>query len=176
MSSQYCSKHGLARISHSPPAAIAYLMPCPGLALIADFDVFQYAFTRLTATSPRSVRISTAGENLLKLQEMLQGNFQELVGMIDVAGQEQSTFQREIQKDVLALDDSVGTVKQKQSRLQDQIEEVKDSTEIMSSDLQAAIEQLEDGLSRRGTPEQPEIIEIEPPGPSSLSSEPNSVE
>ena len=28
----------LARISHSPPAAIAYLMPSPGLVLIADFD------------------------------------------------------------------------------------------------------------------------------------------
>ena len=48
---------GLTRISHSPPAAIAYLMPSPGLVLIADFDVFQYAFTRLTATSPGSVAI-----------------------------------------------------------------------------------------------------------------------
>jgi hypothetical protein len=47
----------LARISHSPPAAIAYLMPSPGLVLIADFDVFQYAFTRLTATNPGSVTI-----------------------------------------------------------------------------------------------------------------------
>jgi len=47
----------LTRISHSPPAAIAYLMPSPGLVLIADFDVFQYAFTRLTATSPGSVAI-----------------------------------------------------------------------------------------------------------------------
>jgi hypothetical protein len=32
-------------------------MPSPGLVLIADFDVFQYAFTRLTATSPGSVTI-----------------------------------------------------------------------------------------------------------------------
>jgi len=48
---------GLTRISHSPPAAIAYLMPSPGLVLIADFDVFQYAFTPLTATNPGSVTI-----------------------------------------------------------------------------------------------------------------------
>jgi len=45
----------LARISHSPLAATAYLTPPPGLALIADFDIFQYAFTRLTAPSPGSV-------------------------------------------------------------------------------------------------------------------------
>ena len=47
--------HSLARISHSPSAATAYLTPYPGLALIADFDIFQYAFTRLTAPSPGSV-------------------------------------------------------------------------------------------------------------------------
>jgi len=47
----------LTLISHNPPTAIAYLMPSPGLVLIADFDVFQYAFTRLTATSPGSVTI-----------------------------------------------------------------------------------------------------------------------
>ena len=44
-------------ISHSPPAATAYLMPSPGLVLIADFDTFQYAFTRPTATNPGSVTI-----------------------------------------------------------------------------------------------------------------------
>ena len=120
--------------------------------------------------------MSTAGENLLILQEMLQDNMQELVGMIDVTGQEQMTFQGKIQKDVRALDDSVGTVKQKQSRLQDQIEEVKDSAEIMSNDLQAALEQLEDELSRSGILAQPEIIEIEPPEPSSSPSEPNSID
>jgi len=83
-----------------------------------------------------------------------------------------------MQKNVRALDDSIGAIKQKQSRLQDQIEGVQNSTEIMSNDLQAALEQLEDELYPSDIPEQPEpeIMEIEPPEPSSSPSEPNSMD
>jgi len=42
----------LARIIHDPSAAIAYLTSSPGLILIADLDVLQYACARLTALSP----------------------------------------------------------------------------------------------------------------------------
>ena len=45
---------GLARIFHSPSAAIAYLTPSPGLALLTDLDVFQYACARFAAPSPGS--------------------------------------------------------------------------------------------------------------------------
>ena len=48
----------LACVSHSPLAATEYLMPSPGLALLADLDVFQYAFTQLEAPSPGSVTTS----------------------------------------------------------------------------------------------------------------------
>jgi hypothetical protein len=34
----YGARYLASRISHSPPAAIAYLVPSPGLVLIADFD------------------------------------------------------------------------------------------------------------------------------------------
>jgi len=44
----------LARIIHDPSAAIAYLTPSPGLILIADLEVLQYACARLTAISPGS--------------------------------------------------------------------------------------------------------------------------
>ena len=44
----------LARISHSPSAATAYLTASSGFGLIADFDVLQYAFTRLTAPNPEN--------------------------------------------------------------------------------------------------------------------------
>ncbi len=46
----------------------------------------------------------------------------------------------------------------------------------MSNDLQAALEQLEDEQSRIEIQAQPEIIEIEPPEPSSSPSEPNSID
>jgi hypothetical protein len=44
----------LTRIIHEPLAAIAYLTSSPGLSLIADLDVLQYACARLTALSPGS--------------------------------------------------------------------------------------------------------------------------
>ena len=49
----------LARISHSPPAAIAYLIPSSGLVLIADFDVFQYAFSLTHCDKPKDLSQST---------------------------------------------------------------------------------------------------------------------
>jgi hypothetical protein len=49
----------LARIIHEPLAAIAYLTSSPGLGLIADLDVLQYACARLTALSPGSNAIFT---------------------------------------------------------------------------------------------------------------------
>ena len=95
--------------------------------------------------------------------------------MIDAAGHGQLTFQGKTQEDIRALDESVGAIKQEQSRLQDQIEEVKDSAEIMSNALQAAFEELKDELSRSRALEQSETTEIESPE-SSLPSEPDSID
>ena len=96
--------------------------------------------------------------------------------MIDAAGHGQLTFQGKIQEDVRALDESVGVIEQEQSRLQDQIEEVKDSAETMSNALKAAFEQLEGEISRSRTLEQPEAMENESPELSSLPSETNSID
>lgn len=96
--------------------------------------------------------------------------------MIEVAGQGQLTFQGKIQNDVRALGESVGVIEQEQSRLQDQIQEVKNSAETMSNALKAAFEQLEGEISRSRTLEQPEAIENESPELSALPSETNSID
>lgn len=127
-------------------------------------------------TQKVAARISTLGENLLKFQEILQNNIRELVGIIDVSGQEQLKFQEKIQRDLRALDDSVSAIKQSQNKLQRQIEDVQNRAEIMSSDVPAAIEQLEDELTRNGTLDSDsEIVEIEPSPPASSPAETNSV-
>ena len=123
-----------------------------------------------------SVKVSTIGENLLKLQERLKDNVQELVGTIEATCEEQAKFQEKIQSDVRALADSVEGMKQKQIRLQDQIQEVKNNAETMNNDLQTALEELEGELYPIVITEQPEITEGESPESSSLISEPNSME
>jgi hypothetical protein len=55
----------LTRIIHDPSAAIAYLTPSPGLILIADLDVFQYACARLAASSIGSVATYEASRRSL---------------------------------------------------------------------------------------------------------------
>ncbi|MFC1637167.1 hypothetical protein ACFL5Z_20285 [Planctomycetota bacterium] len=123
-----------------------------------------------------AARISTLGESLSKSEEMLQNKLRELVDMMDGTAQEQLKLQGKTRKDLQALDDSVSAIKQRQNRLQNQITDVQDNAEIMGNDLQEALEQLEDELSRSGILARPDIVEAEPPEPSSLSLDPNNVE
>ncbi len=97
-----------------------------------------------------TTRISTLGDDLLKLQDVLQSNIRELVGVMDLSGQEQLKFQEMIQKNLLAFDSSISSIKQSQKILQNQIQEVENSAEIMSNELPAALERLKDELTRDG--------------------------
>ena len=100
-----------------------------------------------------TARISTLGDDLLKMQDVLQSNIRELVSMMDLGGQEQLKFQEKIQKNLLAFDSSISSIKQSQEILQNQIEDVQNSAEIMSSELPAALEQLREEMARNSSME-----------------------
>jgi len=95
--------------------------------------------------------ITTLADDLLKLQEVLQSNIRELVGVMDLGGQEQLKFQEKIQKDLLVFNDSISAIKLSQDKLLSQIEDVQNSAEIMSSELPAAIERLREEVARNSS-------------------------
>ena len=117
-----------------------------------------------------TTRISTLADDLSKLQEVLQSNIRELVSVMDLGDQEQLKFQEKIQKDLLAFDNAMSAVRLSQEKLQSQIEDVRHSAEIMSSELPAAIEQLREQVERNSSMETGDNESSSPP------SETNSVE
>jgi septal ring factor EnvC (AmiA/AmiB activator) len=73
--------------------------------------------------------------------------------MMDLSSKEQLKFQEKIQQNLLAVDSSISAVKQSQEKLQSQIENVRSSAEIMSTELPAAIEQLREEMERNRSTE-----------------------
>jgi chromosome segregation ATPase len=106
--------------------------------------------------------MNTLSSDLLKLQDILQGNIRELVSMMDASGQGQLAFQQETREGLQALDDSISSVTQSHDRLQSQIDDVQRSTETLSREIPNVIEQLTDELSRIGVNESEEFMENEP--------------
>ena len=133
-----------------------------------------------------AVGINALGEDVLKLQEILQNNIRELVSVAEVTGRDQLKFQQKIQNDLLALDDSLSAVKQSmglltenQGSLQSRLEDMQTDARIMSTDVPQAIAKLRDDLdelSRNNAQAPVQIEEIEPPPQSSASAETNSVD
>ena len=119
--------------------------------------------------------IGALGQDVLKLQEILQSSVRELISIVDTTGKGQLKFQQSIQQDLRALDDSLSDIKQSQTELQQQIAEVQDNTEIMSDDVPAALEQLKEELSFDGLGGPADMVEMESP-PYSPPAETNSVE
>ena len=110
-----------------------------------------------------TTRITTLADDLLKLQEVLQSNIRELVGVMDLSDREQLKFQQKIQKDLLAFDNSISAVRLSYEKLQSQIEDVQNSAEIMSNELPAAIEQLRDEVERNSSMETGDNESSSPP-------------
>jgi len=93
-------------------------------------------------------KISTLNNDLLKLQEVFQSNIRELVSTMDLSSKEQLKFQEKIQQNLLAFDNSITAIKQSQRELENQITNVQQSADAMSSELPAAIEQLREEMVR----------------------------
>lgn len=114
-----------------------------------------------------TTQISTLGDDLLKLQEVLQSNIRELAGMMDLNDKEQLEFREKIQQNLLVVDSSINAIRQSQEQLQIQIENVRSSAEIMSTELPVAIEQLREQVERNSSRER----EDNQPPPETNSSE-----
>lgn len=106
--------------------------------------------------------MNTLSSDLLKLQDVLQGNIRELVSMVDASGQGQLEFQEKTRAGLQALDDSISSMRESQNKLQSQINDVQSSTESLSRDIPAVIEQLTDEISRISTSENEDFTENEP--------------
>ena len=100
--------------------------------------------------------IGALGEDVLKLQEILQSNIRELVSIAEVSGRRNDEFQQSIRTNLQTLDESLASLKahQKdlrsrveagQSELQSRIEQLKNEAPDLG-DMPAAIDQLRDQL------------------------------
>jgi len=96
-----------------------------------------------------AAKVGALGANLTRLEDILQANIRELTGIVNGSGQGHAEFQEKIQQDLSALDSSVSTITQNQSRLQGQIEDVRNNAEIMINEMPAALDRLRDELLNR---------------------------
>jgi archaellum component FlaC len=121
--------------------------------------------------------INALGEDVLRLQEMLQSNIRELVSIADITGKKQVEFRESMRKDLRTLDESVASLKQSQSNLQNRIEELQKNTPDYS-DVPAALDQLRDQLEalRREQLSADEADAIEYEAAKELSTEEDSIE
>ena len=106
--------------------------------------------------------MNTLSSDLLKLQDILQGNIRELVSMMDASSEGQLEFQDKTRSGLQALDASLSAVQESQSTLQSQVDDVQRSTETLSREIPAVIEQLTDEISNIKMGETDEFIETEP--------------
>jgi chromosome segregation ATPase len=95
-----------------------------------------------------AANMNTLSSDLLKLQDVLQGNIRELVSLMDDSGQGQLEFQEQTRAGLVALDNSISAVKDSQSRLQSQIDNVQNSTDTLGREVPTVIGELKDEVSR----------------------------
>lgn len=95
--------------------------------------------------------ISALGEDVLKLQEILQSNIRELVSIADITGQKQAEFQESVRKNMQTLDESLASLKASQDSLQSRIQASQDDLqnriEAGQKELQSRIEQMQNETS-----------------------------
>jgi chromosome segregation ATPase len=119
-----------------------------------------------------AANMNTLSSDLLKLQDVLQGNIRELVSMMDTSAQGQAGFQVKTREGLQALDDSISAMKETQEKLQTQMNDVQRSTEALGEQVPAAIEQLKDEMSRANAARESAFVDVEP----FVSSDSNSME
>ena len=112
-----------------------------------------------------AVSIGALGEDVLRLQEILQNNIRELVSIADITGKKQIEFQASMKKDIRTLDESLASLRTSQSTLQSRIEDMQNNAPDFS-DVPAALDHLREQLaelSRTGTVDEADAIEYESP-------------
>jgi len=93
--------------------------------------------------------------NLLKLQEVLQNDIQNLADVIEVVGQGQIEFEGNVESRIGELANSMGLLEQNQTELRKQAEEMRSSNQAVIGNLAAMLDQLKTRISS--------IVPAEPP-------------
>ena len=109
--------------------------------------------------------ISALGEDMLRLQEILQNNIRELVSIADITGQKQIEFHQSTKEDLQTLDESLASLKTSQSKLHSRIEDMQNNAPDLG-DVPAALDQLRDQLaelSHSSTVDEADSTEYESP-------------
>jgi DNA repair exonuclease SbcCD ATPase subunit len=88
-----------------------------------------------------AVSISALGEDMLRLQEILQSNIRELVSIADITSGKQLEFQESLKTDLQTLDESLASLKTSQSAMQSRIQQMQNDAPDFS-DVPAALDQL----------------------------------
>ena len=108
-----------------------------------------------------TVSIGALEENLLRLQEVVQSDTQNLADVIEVIGQGQINFEGKMVRDLRGLADSVGVIQQNQAKLREQGEEIRSSTRAMIRNLTATLDQLKTRVSEVGSVGAAEVAKTE---------------
>ena len=124
-----------------------------------------------------AANISGLGQDVLRLQELLQSNIRELVSIAEVSGRKQAEFQQGIRNSLQTLDDSFASLKASQNKLQSRIEQMQNDAPDLR-DMPAAIDQLRDQLEELSRNQMPadDIGMIEYEASADTSAETNNIE
>ena len=124
-----------------------------------------------------ATNISGLGQDVLRLQELLQSNIRELVSIAEVSGRKQAEFQQGIRNSLQTLDDSFASLKASQNKLQSRIEQMQNDAPDLR-DMPAALDQLRDQLEELSRNQMPadDIGMIEYKASADTSAETNNIE
>ena len=124
-----------------------------------------------------ATNISGLGQDVLRLQELLQSNIRELVSIAEVSGRKQAEFQQGIRDSLQTLDDSFTSLKVSQNKLQSRLEQMQNDAPDLR-DMPAAIDQLRDQLEELSRNQMPanDIGMIEYEASADTSAETNNIE
>lgn len=93
-------------------------------------------------------------KNILKLQEVLQSDMDNLADIIEVIGQGQIEFETTAEKDIRGLADSIRIIKKGQTSLREQAKIMRTNNQTMMKTLASTLEQLKTRVSSIAPPEQ----------------------
>ncbi|UCE46490.1 MAG: hypothetical protein JSW47_12810 [Phycisphaerales bacterium] len=127
--------------------------------------------------SALAASISGLGEDVLRLQEILQSNIRELVSIAETEGQRQTEFQESIGESLQTLDNSFASLKASQNKMQSRIEQMQNDA-LDLRDMPAALDQLKDQLEELSRSRLPadDAGAIEYEASADTSAETNSIE
>jgi hypothetical protein len=117
----------------------------------------------LDNTQKVGTSVGALEQNLVRLQGLLQNDIRNLLAAINANSQEHIQHNLKVQESMQGLLDSIGAMRQTQTILQKQIEDVQNNTQMISDNMMAASEQPvpEPTQTHPNAPTISEAVEVE---------------